>query len=286
MGEGGRETKTNISMLVVRKEYLETKNCFLLLYFFISADTQNAILLQCGQYSAVPSQQIDIACPKSLTAGKFTVKQTLYTFWKSLRVHISKISETTGKSSLKDLVYVRFFQLFFLRQILFEGSLYATRSVYNNPSSGPQHAQQWKRDFLKLVYSGLYLPLKTKNMQMLALQQHWSVLRQDPPPPPPPPIWVFGHSFTFLHHGTEKVEWHLEWKLHKKIQRKSWSNVPPKLLTCIRFLYKVVHKIGRLWKFNRSREIEFKFLTAWTISMKFGTLVQHAPGYKPLPQHF
>ena len=34
--------------------------------------------------------------------------------------------------------------------------------------------------------------------------------------------------------------------------------MPPKLLTCIRFLYKVVHKNGRLRKFNRSREIEFK----------------------------
>ena len=74
--------------------------------------------------------------------------------------------------------------------------------------------------------------------------------------------------------------------LHKKIQRKSWSNVPLKLLACIGFLYKVVHKIGRLWKFNCSREIEFNFFTAWTISMKFGTLVQHAPGYKIIPQIF
>ena len=47
--------------------------------------------------------------------------------------------------------------------------------------------------------------------------------------------------------------------IHKKIQRKSWSNVLPKLLACIRFLYKVVHKIGRLRKFNRAREIEFNF---------------------------
>ena len=62
--------------------------------------------------------------------------------------------------------------------------------------------------------------------------------------------------------------------------------MPPKLLVCIGFLYKVVHKIGRLRKFNRSREIEFNFLTAWTICMKFGTLVQHAPGYKGLPQNF
>ena len=52
------------------------------------------------------------------------------------------------------------------------------------------------------------------------------------------------------------------------------------------FVYKVVHKIGCLRKFNRSREIEFNFLTAWTISMKFGTLVQHAPGYKTLAQIF
>ena len=52
------------------------------------------------------------------------------------------------------------------------------------------------------------------------------------------------------------------------------------------FLYKVVHKIGRLRKFNRSREVEFNFLTAWTISMKFGKLVQHAPGYATLPQNF
>ena len=44
--------------------------------------------------------------------------------------------------------------------------------------------------------------------------------------------------------------------------------------------------MGRLRKLNRSREIEFNFLTAWTVSMKFGTLIQHAPGYKTLPQIF
>ena len=96
-------------------------------------------------------------------------------------------------------------------------------------------------------------------------------------------FWSF---LTFLHHGIEEVERHLLWNFYKNIRRKSWSNVPPKLLACIGFLYKVVHKIGRLRKFNRSREIEFNFLTAWTISMKFGTLVQHAPGYKILPQIF
>ena len=62
--------------------------------------------------------------------------------------------------------------------------------------------------------------------------------------------------------------------------------MPPKLLACIRFLYKVVHKNGRLRKFNRSREIEFNFFTAWTIFMKLGTLVHHVHGYKTLPQIF
>ena len=90
-------------------------------------------------------------------------------------------------------------------------------------------------------------------------------------------FWSF---LTFLYHGIEEVERHLLWKFYKKIRKKSWSNVPPKLLACMGFLYKVVHKTGHLRKFNRSREIEFNFLTAWTISMKFGTLVQHAPGYK------
>ena len=96
-------------------------------------------------------------------------------------------------------------------------------------------------------------------------------------------FWSFS---TFLHHGIEEIERHLLWKFYNKIRRKNWSNVPPKVLACIGFLYKVVHKIGRLRKFNRSREIEFNFLTAWTIFMKFGTLVQHAPGDKNLPQIF
>ena len=76
-------------------------------------------------------------------------------------------------------------------------------------------------------------------------------LRQDPPPLDLS-FWSF---LTFLHYGIEDVERHLLWKFYKKIQRKSWSNVPPKLLACIGFLYKVVHKNGRLRKFNHSREI-------------------------------
>ena len=51
-------------------------------------------------------------------------------------------------------------------------------------------------------------------------------------------------------------------------------------LACLGFLYKVVQIIGRLRKLNRSREIKMNCLTAWAMSMKFGTLVQHAPGYK------
>ena len=61
---------------------------------------------------------------------------------------------------------------------------------------------------------------------------------------------------------------------------KSWSNVPPKSLACIEFLYKVGNKTGRLWYFTHSRGIEFNSFTAWTISMKFSTFVQHVPGYK------
>ena len=70
------------------------------------------------------------------------------------------------------------------------------------------------------------------------------------------------------------------------------TNSKEKLVKCatevahLGFYTKIVHKIGHLQKLNRSREIEFNFLTAWTISMKFGTLVQHAPDYKTLPQIF
>ena len=62
--------------------------------------------------------------------------------------------------------------------------------------------------------------------------------------------------------------------------------MPAKLLSCIMFLYKVVHKNGRLRKFNRAWEIEFNLLMAWTIFMKLGTLVHHVHGYKTLPQIF
>ena len=53
-----------------------------------------------------------------------------------------------------------------------------------------------------------------------------------------------------------------------------------------RFLYKVVHKIGLLRKFNHARDVELNFFTPWTISMKVGTLVHHVNIYKTFPQHF
>ena len=62
--------------------------------------------------------------------------------------------------------------------------------------------------------------------------------------------------------------------------------MPLKFLACIRFPYKVVHKNGRLRKFNRAREIEFNFFTAWTIVMKLGTLVYHVHGYKTVALDF
>ena len=70
-------------------------------------------------------------------------------------------------------------------------------------------------------------------------------------------FWSFG--FTFLHHGIDEVERHLLWTFQKKNQRKIWANVPPKLLACLRFLYKVVHKICCLRKFNRAQKIELNF---------------------------
>ena len=77
----------------------------------------------------------------------------------------------------------------------------------------------------------------------------------------------------------------------KKIRRKSWSNVTPKLLAYISFLYKVVHKIGCLPKLNRAREIEFNFCTAWTVFMKPVRLVGmlmavHVLHAKHMPQNF
>ena len=38
--------------------------------------------------------------------------------------------------------------------------------------------------------------------------------------------------------------------------------------------------------FNRAREIEFNFFTAWAICMKLWKLVHHAPGDKTLPRIF
>ena len=102
----------------------------------------------------------------------------------------------------------------------------------------------------------------------------------------PPLIWVFGHISLLCTMVWRKVRGIFCENFTKQIQRKSWSNVPPKLLACIRFLYKVVHKIGRLRKFNRAREIEFNFFIFWTIFMKLGTLVHHVHGYKTCLRFF
>ena len=102
--------------------------------------------------------------------------------------------------------------------------------------------QRWSSDF-----QGLFL-VKIRKMAQGSID----LSTLDPPPPLDLSFWSF---LTFLHHGIEEVERHLLWKFYKKIRRKSWLNVPPKLVACIGFLYKVVHKIGRLRKFNRSRGI-------------------------------
>ena len=100
-----------------------------------------------------------------------------------------------------------------------------------------------------------------------------------------PFVWILA-ILTCLHHGIDEMERHLLWKFHNIIQRKSWSNEPPNLLACIRFLYKVVQNIGRLRKFDRTQEIEFSFFTIRTVCMKFGTLVHHVDDYEVLPQIF
>ena len=158
---------------------------------------------------------------------------------------------------------------------------------FPQPESRDRDARILTRPAPRLVWSGaasvgsapFFCRKKSTKSHWIA---HWVHLYKAGPPLDLS-FWSF---FTFLHNGMEEVERHLLWKFHKKIQRISWWIVPPKLRTCIRFLYKVVHKIGRFRKFNRAREVEFNFFIAWTIFMKLGTLVQHAHGYKMLPQIF
>ena len=75
-------------------------------------------------------------------------------------------------------------------------------------------------------------------------------------------------------------------KIKKKIQRKSWSNLPPKLLARISFLYKVIHKTAVSESSIVLARLNLTFFTAWIILIKLSTLVHHVPGYKPLPQIF
>ena len=96
-------------------------------------------------------------------------------------------------------------------------------------------------------------------------------------------FWSF---LTFLHNGIQKVERHFLWKFHKKNSKEKLVKCATEVARLHRVSYKVVHKIGRLRKFNHAREIEFNFFTAWTIFMKLGTLIHHVHGYKMLPQIF
>ena len=125
---------------------------------------------------------------------------------------------------------------------------------------------------LCFVFELLYQPIP------IPMPEHWLLLhtnlRQDPLDLS---FWSFLTFFALWYRRNMASSVKTS---QKKIQSKNWSNVPPKLLACVRFLYKVVHKIGRLWKFNRAREIEFNFFTVWTIFMKLGTLVRHIHGYK------
>ena len=118
----------------------------------------------------------------------------------------------------------------------------------------------------------IFRPVSCKNQENGSGKQ-WSLhSTQDP--------WFeFLVSFDFFAPWYRRSREASSVKFHKIFQRKSWSDVPPKLLASIRFLYKVVHKNGRLRKFNRAREIEFNFFIAWTIFMKLGTLVHHTYGY-------
>ena len=91
-------------------------------------------------------------------------------------------------------------------------------------------------------------------------------------------FWSFSN---FLHHGMENVGRNLLGKFCKTVQRKSWSNMPSKLLDCIRFLHKAVHKSGRLRMFNRAPEIEFNFLPLG-LSLLVVSLVHYSHGSKLL----
>ena len=105
---------------------------------------------------------------------------------------------------------------------------------------------------------------------------------------PPPLIWVFWSFLTFLHHSIENLETHLLWKFHQKIQTKKLVKCATKVarLHNYKVSIQVVHKIGRLQKFNCARKIEFNFFTAWTIFMKLDTLVHHVHGYKSCLRFF
>ena len=120
------------------------------------------------------------------------------------------------------------------------------------------HCKPWRGQGSLCSHLSPFAQIKEESFWFLRLAGHLSFtnqFRQDPLD------LSFGH-FYFLHHGIEEVERHLLWKFHKKIRRKSWSNVPLKLLTYIRFLMQSctqnrpspkVQALSRdwIWLFNR-----------------------------------
>ena len=73
----------------------------------------------------------------------------------------------------------------------------------------------------------------------------------------------------FLKFLLNRIFW---WKPCEKIQRRSWYKMPSKLLGCIGFLYKVVHKTGRFSVFISTFSFPFNFPTGNALVLEFGTL--------------
>ena len=94
-------------------------------------------------------------------------------------------------------------------------------------------------------------------------------------------IWVFGHFWLFC--ITEENIW---CENCIKIQRKSWSNVPPKLLACSMHNYSFFTKLYTNRPSPKVRSRDWSQIPAWKISMTLSTLVHRVHGYKSLLQSF
>ena len=73
----------------------------------------------------------------------------------------------------------------------------------------------------------------TKNKQKQQLRHHYRARN-----------WTFdeNHFWSLSKFPLQRIFW---WKPCEKLQWRSWYKIPSKLLGCIGFLYKVVHKTGR-----------------------------------------